>query len=105
MTPHLANSSPSTIFDAIAPWLAVLAAAFGPARLMFGSDWPVCTVGVDGGEAAAWDKWRLVVERLCLASQWDEAQTKMVFYGTGRRAYGIDGGAGREVRGRGGGGG
>lgn len=98
MSPELANAHPNTIFDAIAPWLAIIAAAFGPSRLMFGSDWPVCTVGIEGGENA-WDKWRLVVERLCLASQWDEAETKMVFFGTGRRAYGIDGV--REVKGRG----
>ncbi len=35
------------IFDAISPWLSVLLAAFGPSRIMFGSDWPVCTIGLD----------------------------------------------------------
>ncbi|KAJ4395984.1 L-rhamnono-gamma-lactonase [Gnomoniopsis smithogilvyi] len=87
MSPSLATSSPNEIFDAIAPWLAVIVAAFGPPRIMFGSDWPVCTVGVGEG---AWDKWRLVVERLCLASGFDEEETKMVFWGTGRRAYGVE---------------
>ncbi|CAN8106426.1 unnamed protein product [Discula destructiva] len=92
MTPELANAHPNTIFDAITPWLSPIVAAFGPSRLMFGSDWPVCTVGVDdeGGEpGAAWDKWRLVVERLCLASGFDEEETRMVFCGTGKRAYNV----------------
>lgn len=87
MDPSLANAPPNDIFEAISPWLAVIVAAFGPGRIMFGSDWPVCTVGVGEG---AWDKWRLVVERLCLASGFDEEETKMVFWGTGRRAYGVE---------------
>lgn len=87
MSSSLASAPPNDIFDAIAPWLAVIVAAFGPTRIMFGSDWPVCTVGVGDG---AWDKWRLVVERLCVASGFDEEETKMVFWGTGRRAYGVE---------------
>lgn len=111
MTPELARSSPATIFEAISPWLAVVVATFGPSRIMFGSDWPVCTVGLDteknddedkkaaaaeAGDAdttastgGAWDKWRLVVERMCDMYGFDEDQTRMIFSGTARKAYGI----------------
>lgn len=88
MTPELANASPDTIFEAIHPWLSVIVATFGPARMLFGSDWPVCTVGVEG-EEGAWDKWRLVVERMCSMYSFDEEQTRDVFAGTARRAYRI----------------
>lgn len=111
MSPALANSSAHQIFEAIHPWLAVVVATFGPGRIMFGSDWPVCTVGLktrasgeegqgreegsqegeqEGEEGGAWDKWRRVVERMCDLYSFDEEQTRMIFAGTARRAYGIE---------------
>lgn len=108
MAPALQTAPAPTIFEAISPWLAVVVAAFGPARLMFGSDWPVCTLGVEkdnnnndnneqGREddddpddnGGAWDKWRKVVERMCDMSSLSEDETKMIFWGTARRAYRI----------------
>ncbi|KAK8056439.1 amidohydrolase [Apiospora rasikravindrae] len=73
------------IFDAIMPWLSVVLAAFGPSRIMFGSDWPVCTVGVDG----AWGKWRSIVDRLCYMASLGEDDMKMILSGTALEAYGI----------------
>lgn len=97
MTPELARASPHAIFEAISPWLAVVVATFGPGRIMFGSDWPVCTVGLDTEAAAgpaegegAWDKWRMVVERMCDMYGFGEEQTRQIFAGTARRAYGIE---------------
>ncbi|KAK3402875.1 hypothetical protein B0T20DRAFT_9885 [Sordaria brevicollis] len=72
------------ILSAILPWLAVVLAAFGPERIMFGSDWPVCTLGV-GDEA--WKKWRRVVEMTChMAGLGPEAQTRL-WAETAREAY------------------
>lgn len=95
MDPALARASPDDIFMAISPWLAVVVAAFGPSRIMFGSDWPVCTVPVEHAgeeevEEGSWDKWRKVVERLCFMSSFSEDETRMVFYGTAKKAYGIE---------------
>lgn len=73
------------IFEAIMPWLSVVVAAFGPARIMFGSDWPVCTVGVDG----AWQKWAQIVDRLCFMASLDDADKKRLWAGTAIEAYGI----------------
>lgn len=102
----LRTASAHDIFDAISPWLAVIVAAFGPERLMFGSDWPVCTIGVDNykddkenpddddedDNGGAWDKWRKVVERLCFMSSFSEEETKMIFWGTAKKAYSIQAG-------------
>jgi L-rhamnono-1,4-lactonase len=61
--PHsLAQRDAEDIFMALYPWLAILLAAFGPSRIMFGSDWPPCTVGLGDG---AWLKWQKVVARMC----------------------------------------
>ena len=37
----------------MAPYLDVAFEAFGPQRLMIGSDWPVCTVAASYGRAMA----------------------------------------------------
>lgn len=85
----LKERSAEDIFSAILPWLAVVVAAFGPSRIMFGSDWPVCTVGV--GKADAWKKWHRVVDMVCdLAGLSDEDQA-MLWAGTAREAYKLDG--------------
>src|SRR5258707_6534641 len=73
------------IFAALQPYLAVILGTFGPFRIMFGSDWPVCTVGVDD----AWKKWRLVVERLCSLASLDRAEQIMIWSGTAIKAYKI----------------
>lgn len=43
----LQKESEYVIFEKIMPWLIVILATFR-GRLMFGSDWPVCTAGVGG---------------------------------------------------------
>ena len=53
---------------------------------MFGSDWPVCTVGVGEG---AWEKWRKLVQRTCYMASLDRDEEALVWGGTAIRAYGI----------------
>lgn len=95
MSDALRRQPANDIFESIMPWLAVVVAAFGPERLMFGSDWPVSTIGVDGeggeGEDAeedgAWEKWRKIVDRLCFMSSFSDDEKAQVFARTARRAY------------------
>jgi L-rhamnono-1,4-lactonase len=103
------------IFDILRPWLAVVLAAFGPSRIMFASDWPVCTLGVrdssiaagagepetgemeedeglgkgEGEGSEAWEMWRLVVERMCDMASMDVKERVMLWSGTAVKAYGI----------------
>jgi predicted TIM-barrel fold metal-dependent hydrolase len=66
--------------DDIRPVWEVLLAAFGPNRLMFGSDWPVCVL------AGGWNRWAATVGELldgCSAAETEAvlAQTATTFYG------------------------
>ena len=60
----------------------VVLEAFGPDRLMFGSDWPVCLVGID------YQRWGEVVR------EWTDSLTtseqERIFGGTAIEAYGLD---------------
>jgi L-rhamnono-1,4-lactonase len=81
----LKNAPVDEIFIALQPYLVVILATFGPFRIMFGSDWPVCTIGVDD----AWNKWKQVVERFCYLASLSQEDQIMIWSGTAIKAYGI----------------
>jgi len=85
MPPRLKAGTVDEIFEALQPYLVVIMATFTPFRIMFGSDWPVCTVGLDD----AWKKWKAVVERFCDLAGFSEAEQIMIWSGTAIKAYGI----------------
>jgi len=61
-------------------WYARQAAdAFGPARVLFGSDWPVCEA------AGGFQKWLGVVRTL--ADRWSAADRESFFYRNAERVY------------------
>ncbi|MEH0448138.1 amidohydrolase family protein [Streptomyces sp. B21-102] len=68
--------------DDIRPVWDVLLSAFGPQRLMFGSDWPVCLL------AGGWNKWAATVEELLLGCS--AAETEAVLAGTATGFYRLD---------------
>lgn len=80
------SASANDIFAAIVPWLSVILPTFR-GRLMFGSDWPVCTVG--GGDDA-WKKWRAVVEKMCEMGSLGVEEQIMLWSGTAIIAYGLN---------------
>lgn len=65
--------------DDLRPYADTVLEAFGPERLMFGSDWPVCTLAASYAEVT--DTARKLTH--CL----DESELKDVFAGTARRVY------------------
>jgi L-fuconolactonase len=67
--------------DTLRPYLNVAVEAFGPARLMAGSDWPVCLVA--SGYVQWWD-----VLREYFAG-FSEAERAAVFGGTAVEVYGL----------------
>ena len=73
------------IILALQPYLVVILATFGAHRIMFGSDWPICTVGI----ADAWSKWRKVIQRFCSLASLSQAEQIMIWSGTAIKAYGI----------------
>lgn len=85
MPDSLKTASVDETFEAIQSYLAVVLATFGPSRIMFGSDWPVCTIGVED----SWKKWQQVVQRFCSLAGLNREEETMIWSGTTIKAYGI----------------
>lgn len=66
----------------LAPYIDTLLEAFGPRRLMFGSDWPVCLLGVTYG------RW-LAAVRSAISGLTREEQQR-ILAGTASEAYRLD---------------
>ncbi|ELS58317.1 hypothetical protein STVIR_0714 [Streptomyces viridochromogenes Tue57] len=64
--------------DDLRPYADVVLDAFGPDRLMFGSDWPVCTQAATYGEVIA------AAQELT-----EESDRKQIFEATATRVYGL----------------
>lgn len=67
--------------DLVRPYWEVALDAYGPERLMFGTDWPVCRLKCEYGD------WVEAVETL--AAELSEAEQAAFWGGTASRAYGI----------------
>jgi L-fuconolactonase len=65
--------------ETLRPYLDVVVEAFGPQRLMAGSDWPVCLV------ACGYWQWFEVLERYFAG--FSEAERDAVFGGTATAVY------------------
>ena len=78
----------SSLVDRVQPWTDAVFDAFGPGRVMFGSDWPVCNVG--GGGSDAWRRWKRVVEGVLERRGLSEEQKRDVWGLVAMRAYGVE---------------
>jgi L-fuconolactonase len=65
--------------EVLRPYVDHLLDAFGPDRLIFGSDWPVATLATD------YERWVNAIERL--TSQLSEQEQASIFGGTAVRVY------------------
>lgn len=70
------------------PWVDVIFRAFGPTRIMFGSDWPVCNVG-GPGMARSWTHWHALAEEILSAQALSIEEKEQVWCGTAMNAYSI----------------
>jgi L-fuconolactonase len=71
--------------EKLRPYFDVVLEAFGPRRLMFGSDWPVCLVAVP------YSRWMNTV--VDWTSDLSPAERERIFGATALEAYGLDGSA------------
>jgi len=67
--------------DELRPYADTALDAFGPDRLMFGSDWPVCTLGASYGE--------MLTATQELTSGLSPAERTLLFETTATRVYGL----------------
>lgn len=77
----VAEAGPDWTVDGLRPYADTVLEAFGPGRLMFGSDWPVCTLGATYGEVV--DTAHRLTDGL------SESERAEVFAATAARVYGI----------------
>ncbi|KIY01912.1 uncharacterized protein Z520_02050 [Fonsecaea multimorphosa CBS 102226] len=70
------------------PWVDVVFQAFGPSRIMFGSDWPVCNVG-GPGVVKSWSHWHDLVEAILASQNLTAEEQAQIWSGTAIQAYGI----------------
>lgn len=70
------------------PWIKHVLQSFGPERLMFGSDWPVCNVAGPKGEDS-WSAWKEVVTAILSDHAYGltESDRRSIWSGTARKAY------------------
>jgi L-fuconolactonase len=72
------------------PYVDVLLDAFGPRRLMWGSDWPVLHLAYEAGRdgaATPYDSWRDTATSL--VARLSSHERELIFGGTAARFYGI----------------
>lgn len=67
-------------------WLKVILTFFGPGRMMFGSDYPVCNVG-GGGNGVSWMNWWSLVNGFVEDHMSQEDQASF-WAGNALKAYG-----------------
>jgi L-fuconolactonase len=67
--------------ESLAPYAETVLEAFGPSRVMFGTDWPVCLL------ASGYQRWVDTVRGF--AGQLSEFEQAQIFGGTAVRAYGL----------------
>src|SRR3982074_2230636 len=68
--------------ETLGPYLDVVLEAFGPKRLMFGSDWPVLTL------ASTYGRWLSTVQRAM--ARLSPSEQEWVFSKTAIEAYGLE---------------
>jgi L-fuconolactonase len=68
--------------ESMRPWLAHARECFGADRVLYGSDWPVCTLA--GGEP----RWRAIVHEA--TADWPAAERRALFGDNAARVYGLE---------------
>ncbi|KIW34499.1 uncharacterized protein PV07_01275 [Cladophialophora immunda] len=90
--PEQDESSPpdvAALVERTKPWVDVVFKAFGPSRIMFGSDWPVCNVG-GPGVVKSWSHWHELVEAILASQELTADEQAQIWSGTAVKAYGIN---------------
>ncbi|BDD55870.1 hypothetical protein MAP00_001352 [Monascus purpureus] len=77
------------LVERLRPWTDVVFGTFGPDRVMFGSDWPVCNIG-GGGNGVSWNRWQAVVEGVLNTRGLNGEQKDEIWGKVALKAYGIE---------------
>ncbi|KAI5359102.1 Putative metal-dependent hydrolase [Septoria linicola] len=80
----------NAVAEHVKPWVEHVFAVFGPEKVMFGSDWPVCNVRGPAKESS-WVAWKDVVVKLLgnLSPGLADEDKTSIWSGNVRKAYGL----------------
>lgn len=65
------------IANHIRPWVTSILNSFGPSRIMFGSDWPVCNLR-GAGNSVAWKNWTSAIAIVLDEAKLSEQEKRMI---------------------------
>ena len=75
----------------ITPWISEVLYIFGPDRVIWGSDWPVCKMGFEkiypAGEFSAWETWHVLATKVMLKLGQDKDAMEKLFSRNTARVY------------------
>lgn len=80
--------SAKLLYKRIKPFLDHVFDCYGPDRIMFGSEWPICEV--DGPGKNAWKNWQELIALYMRKRGLSEDDTKKVWHGTAAKVYRLD---------------
>lgn len=78
----------AAVQEYVQPWIFAALDIFGTKRVIWGSDWPVCTV--NGGKEKAWGLWVEITDRLLEARGLNELEKESVWWANAFTAYKIE---------------
>ena len=81
MPDSLKNAPVDEVLLALQPYLVVILATFGASRIMFGSDWPLCSLACDYGT------WFDLISRFI--APLSESEQARILGGTAVEVYGL----------------
>lgn len=79
-----------TLVKTLSPFFNHVFEYFGPRRILFGSDWPVCNVGGPKGEEGNWGLWREVVETWMVEKKLSDEEREWIWWRSACEAYAVE---------------
>jgi len=74
------------IVNSMQPWMQCAYDSFGSAKIMFGSDWPVCTVSGPGAELS-WASWHSAVAMFIERQNMNQTSKDDIWFKAATKAY------------------
>ncbi|CUS09396.1 unnamed protein product [Tuber aestivum] len=88
-----ASEKEDAVIAHVMPWISEALSTFGPDRVIWGSDWPVCKMGFEmiypSGEFSAWETWRGLAAKVMQKLGQDKDTMEKLFSGNTARVYGL----------------
>ncbi|RPB08972.1 hypothetical protein P167DRAFT_538944 [Morchella conica CCBAS932] len=76
-----------SIQEYVQPWIEAALEIFGAKLVLWGSDWPVCTI--NGGKERAWALWVEITERVFTSMKMSEDDMEDVWWRNSVKIYGV----------------